>query len=1151
MPDAPLPPSDETVDAPPPPEPPTASALTHSVVGEPVTATVPRASAERPAFEPPGFEIVRELGSGGMGVVYEARQARLNRSVALKALRGTAGDPRDTVRFLAEAEAVAAVSHPHVVRVFEIGHTDSGPFMVLELLTGGTLSDQLRAGKMHPRAAAELVAKLAGAVQAAHDLGIVHRDLKPGNVLFDATGEPKVTDFGLAKRAGGADLTRTQALMGTPAYMAPEQARGEARFVGPAADVWALGAILYECLCGARPFDADDTWALLRQVTDSTPVAPRSRAADVPRDLERVALKCLEKAPADRYPSAAALAEDLARFLAGRPVSVRPAGPLERFGKWVRRNPAVAGATAAVALALVAGTAVSVAFALQSQRRGADLSRANDELNGTNADLRTARDDLARRAADLRAANEASAAQSYFSEVALAHQLWKANDLTGLRAALARCPAERRAWEWRHLNRLATPEKAAHRTDAVPLAVAYSPSGDLLAHVTSTGTLAVIETRTGRERFAVPGTANRASQRPGLAFHPKGTELAYLCRERVRTVDSANGKWRELPGGAQDSESLIALAYAPDGRLLTASYRAGEKALSREVVIRDTTTGKTVSAFTAYTDSAELVSEIGHAAFSPDCSRLALTIVDSGIRIQAKGAPTAGTAAEPTATVWEVETGKQVGRCSVAGAGVFGSVAFAPDGRTIGAGGRRALVEFEPGAAGGPRAVAAHAGEVLAVAFDRTGLVWTGGDDRFVLAHDRATGAERFALRGCPEGVMRLAVSPDGTELAAGVGTVTGRGGAVYRFDLTRTTGEQWRAAHPRDRLSTVCALAPDASRFAVSEVTPFSDRSDGGRVQVRAADGTAQAATESLALRGALAPDGRLFLCERAPRNPNDPEREGRIAVLHPDGRIAVAAVLPADTSGDPSAVHCTYSPAARALVVVAMPQAQRTERGSTTARLQRMADGAKEPTTFAPTDLASVFPAGSRRMLLLTGVAVNETGTRAAASFAAHWLAAETGTVGSRGVLCVWDLATGKEVLRKLTDVPLHAVAFDARGRVAAGGGSAAGGAVFAWDAATGAEAYALRGHTRAVLALAPGPNGRLATGSGDRTVKVWDPDAQREVLTFDGFAREVTQLAFAPDGSALVAATGLDLHAALTSPAPPTELPPAEVRTFRIAK
>jgi hypothetical protein len=260
---------------------------------------------------------------------------------------------------------------------------------------------------------------------------------------------------------------------------------------------------------------------------------------------------------------------------------------------------------------------------------------------------------------------------------------------------------------------------------------------------------------------------------------------------------------------------------------------------------------------------------------------------------------------------------------------------------------------------------------------------------------------------------------------------------------------------------------------------------------------------------------------------------------------------VLPADTSGDPSAVHCTYSPAARALVVVAMPQAQRTERGSTTARLQRMADGAKDPTTFAPTDLASVFPAGSRRMLLLTGVAVNETGTRAAASFAAHWLAAETGTVGSRGVLCVWDLATGKEVLRKLTDVPLHAVAFDARGRVAAGGGSAAGGAVFAWDAATGAEAYALRGHTRAVLALAPGPNGRLATGSGDRTVKVWDPDAQREVLTFDGFAREVTQLAFAPDGSALVAATGLDLHAALTSPAPPTELPPAEVRTFRIAK
>jgi serine/threonine protein kinase len=280
---------------------------THTRDGDPPTATLPPAEAREPVIEPPGFAILRELGSGGMGVVYEARQTRLQRPVALKVLRGR-GSPQDVSRFLAEAEAIAAIKHPNVVQVFEFGQHAGGPFMVLELLTGGTLSERLRTGgRLAPGAAAELVAKLAGAVQAAHDLGIVHRDLKPGNVLFDQAGTPKVTDFGLAKKSGGSDLTRTQAWMGTPAYMAPEQARGEARFVGPAADVWALGAILYECLTGKRAFAADETWAVLRKVTDEAPPAPRAYVADLPGDLELIALKCLEKSPADRYPSAAAL----------------------------------------------------------------------------------------------------------------------------------------------------------------------------------------------------------------------------------------------------------------------------------------------------------------------------------------------------------------------------------------------------------------------------------------------------------------------------------------------------------------------------------------------------------------------------------------------------------------------------------------------------------------------------------------------------------------------------------------------------------------------------------------------------------------------------------------------------------------------------
>ena len=206
----------------------------------------------------PGYDLLATLGEGGMGEVWKARQIKLNRVVALKmVLGGHRAGAKELIRFLAEAEAVAAVKHPHVVQVYEYGDADGRPFLAMEYLPGGSLTDRLKqAGRHSPLDAAKLVGTLAAAVQAAHDLGIVHRDLKPGNVLYDETGQPKVTDFGIAKRASGSDLTATQAVMGTPAYMAPEQARGETRFVGPQADVYSLGVILYECLTGTRPFDS-------------------------------------------------------------------------------------------------------------------------------------------------------------------------------------------------------------------------------------------------------------------------------------------------------------------------------------------------------------------------------------------------------------------------------------------------------------------------------------------------------------------------------------------------------------------------------------------------------------------------------------------------------------------------------------------------------------------------------------------------------------------------------------------------------------------------------------------------------------------------------------------------------------------------------
>ncbi len=317
----------------------------------------------------PGYEILEVLGRGGMGVVYKARHLELNRLVAVKmVLAGAHAGPGDLSRFRTEAEAVARLQHPNIVQVYDVGEQEGRPFMALEYIDG-SLTRTLAETPLPPRQAAQWLETLARAVHHAHQHGIVHRDLKPANVLLSRAGVLKITDFGMAKIVASPAATQTQSgmIIGTPSYMAPEQAEGKTRQIGPAADVYGLGAILYEMLTGRPPFSADTVQVTLDQVCYLEPMLPSRVRPNLPRDLETICLRCLHKEPDRRYPSAQALAEDLTAFLAGEPIRSRRAGVRERLRRWARRHPleAVLLGTGVMALAgLAVGLVWSSALAV-------------------------------------------------------------------------------------------------------------------------------------------------------------------------------------------------------------------------------------------------------------------------------------------------------------------------------------------------------------------------------------------------------------------------------------------------------------------------------------------------------------------------------------------------------------------------------------------------------------------------------------------------------------------------------------------------------------------------------------------------------------------------------------------------------------------
>jgi WD40 repeat protein/tRNA A-37 threonylcarbamoyl transferase component Bud32 len=687
---------------------------------------------------PPDFddyEVLEEIARGGMGVVFKARQKSLNRIVALKRiLSGQLATPAEVQRFRLEAESAALMDHPGIVPIYEVGEHEGQHYFSMKLIEGGNLAQALGSepwratSKEAVRRIVDFLAKVARAVHYAHQRGILHRDLKPANILLGERGEPLVTDFGLAKRVQAeASATHSNAIVGTPTYMAPEQAFGKSGGLTTAADVYSLGAILYELLTGRPPFKAENPLDTLLQVRDRKPTPPRALNARVDTDLDTICLKCLEKEPGRRYAGADELADDLDRWAAGEPVRARRAGAWTRMVKWARRSPALAG------LVLLSGLVTILAFV------GAGVLlqlRATRELK-YQAEL--ARDAEAQARQDAVQAREKEQFALYVHRVTRAHYEWLNNDVARADQILEECPVSLRQWEWRYLKRLCHADLltlTGHTAGVV--SVAFSPDGRRLASASGkwdkAGEVKLWNATTGQELRSLQGHTNAVWS---VAFSPDGQRLASASLDKtVKVWDAATGQ--ELLTLQGHTSAIWSVAFSPDGRRLASASS------DQTVKVWDATTGQVLRTLLGHTDA------VWSVAFSPDGQRLASASSDQTVK------------------VWDATTGQEL--LTLQGhTGVVWSVAFGPDGRRLASAGVDGAVKVWDTTDGQEElTLQGHTSAVTSLVFSPDGRrLASASSDQTVKVWDTAGGQELRTLQGHTDAVRSVALSPDGRRLAA------------------------------------------------------------------------------------------------------------------------------------------------------------------------------------------------------------------------------------------------------------------------------------------------------------------------------------------------------------------------------------------------